>query len=375
VGNAKFPESVHVHRFRILQLCCISTILFGLADIYFGDVNNINRHPINQDEQAALQPCAPFNMSLARKGIHCISKCKPRADQTVEGLGLDINERINITLYKMPGQPVEHEYVKYNVEFPEENVFLRHASEEIKVGLEIHPKAYNERLLRRIIAKLYRAGVLDPTKNIINTGSFIGDNALPWGMMLQQLTENPGKVYAVDPSARFLDYMANIANENSIGNICTHLAIYSSEEKTFLTSSTEHMQVDSNMKKGMEVKAVTLDSENIENLGLLHIDVEGHESELLEGAIGIIATSRPVIVTEGKTGLGSNRNDEKVQQILNTLGYTKSNEINELVGWDPRGRNRIWWPDNEKEAAAMAIVGKEFNFPGLAPWINFELPE
>ena len=65
---------------------------------------------------------------------------------------------------------------------------------------------------------------------------------------------------------------------------------------------------------------------------------------------------------------------QNVQQILNTLGYTKSNEVPELCGWNPVGRNRIWWPDNETETAAMAIVKKELNRPGLTPWFNIALP-
>ena len=220
-----------------------------------------------------LPPCVPLDISLTKNSIYCLQKCKPDANQTVDGRGLDMNEKMKMTSLPHPSQPITHEYVKYNVSFPEENVYLTHASEEIG-EIELHPKAYNERLLRRIIAKLYRAGVIDPTKNIVNTGSFIGDNALPWGMMLQQLTDNPGKVIAVDPSAKYLRYIVNIANENGIDNICTHQTIYSSKEKTFYTDSTEHMQVTSG-GRGMEAKAVTLDSENIENLGLLHIDVEG----------------------------------------------------------------------------------------------------
>ena len=42
---------------------------------------------------------------------------------------------------------------------------------------------------------IYQAGVLDPSKDIVNTGSWIGDNALPWAMMLEHLRpDNPGKM-------------------------------------------------------------------------------------------------------------------------------------------------------------------------------------
>ncbi len=46
------------------------------------------------------------------------------------------------------------------------------------------------------------------------------------------------------------------------------------------------------------VRCVTLDSEDIGNLGFLKIDVEQHEREVLQGAVGIIRRCRPVIMTE-----------------------------------------------------------------------------
>ena len=58
---------------------------------------------------------------------------------------------------------------------------------EKKPSMAYQPHAYHERLFRRIIAKLYRAGVLDPQKNILNSGSNMGDNALPWARMLKNL--------------------------------------------------------------------------------------------------------------------------------------------------------------------------------------------
>ena len=38
-----------------------------------------------------------------------------------------------------------------------------------------------------------------------------------------------------------------------------------------------------------------LDSMGIENLGFLHLDVEGHEGEVLLDAVGLINQHRPVV--------------------------------------------------------------------------------
>ena len=46
------------------------------------------------------------------------------------------------------------------------------------------------------------------------------------------------------------------------------------------------------------VKAITVDSENYENIGFIKIDVEQHERQVLQGALQTIKRCRPVIMTE-----------------------------------------------------------------------------
>ena len=46
------------------------------------------------------------------------------------------------------------------------------------------------------------------------------------------------------------------------------------------------------------VKAITLDSENFDNIGFIKIDVEQHERQVLLGALQTIKRCRPVIMTE-----------------------------------------------------------------------------
>jgi FkbM family methyltransferase len=284
-GAGKIGVKSSLVRFTIA--CLVAVYHFFFCPVREANVNIIE----------VLPPCRPLNITAAEEGIVCIPKCKPHCNHTIEGLGLDANEKVNITIRQSKNY-YTHEYGKYRTHFPEENIYLNHSSQSVSIHEAMQPRAVTERLFRRIIAKLFRAGVLDPSKNIINTGSWIGDNAVSWALMLEQLTENPGKVIAVDPSEKYLQYMTNIANENSIGNICTHLTVYSSEERTIFASTTEHMGVDVRNKKGTAIKAIPIDSENIENLALLHIDVEGHESELLAGALGLIHSSRPVVSTE-----------------------------------------------------------------------------
>ena len=258
----------------------------------------------------------------------------------------------------------------------------------------LHPRIYTERLLRRIVAKLLRAGVLDPSKYIVNTGSWIGDNALPWAMLLEKLQpENPGKVIAVDPSAKYIREMVDLANVNGIGSLCAQVGVLSSTVAKIhnVGTSTEHIKVFSDTEiaqlpgkrkeriqaLGSSINAVTLDSMELQkDLSLLHIDVEGHEGELLEGARATIQSSRPIIITEGfeKWPEPQDTNDQHVLMVLTELNYNSATIIPELVGIKPNARNRIWWPDEETKYAAMSVIGKELE-RDLLPWITIDLPD
>ena len=220
-----------------------------------------------------LPPCEPLDINAAKEGMVCLTRCKPNP---VEIKG-DPSETISLAYPVNARENVPYEYGKYRFYFPEERVYLEQAdggASFTKVIDYLQPTAYHERLFRRIIAKLYRAKVLDPSKNILNSGSNIGDNALPWARMLKQLSRSPGKVYAIDPSSSFLNFTVNIANENSISNLCTHASLLGSSDGNGVAK---------------------LDNLGVENLGLLHLDVEGHEGEVLLGAIELIKRYRPVV--------------------------------------------------------------------------------
>ena len=239
-----------------------------------------------------------------------------------------------------------------------------------------------------------KAGILDPSKDIVNTGSWIGDNALPWAMMMSKLRpQNPGSVIAVDPSETFVGDMVDLANVNGVNNLCARIGILSSNNTKvgLLGDSLDHIKVRSAAQinssarrqeiykvKGMWMDAFTLDSLNLHNgVSLLHLDVEGHEGDLLLGAHMTIQSNRPIIITEGYDvwdPIPKDENDRLVAAVMNSLGYTHATEIPEHCGVKSNARNRIWWPDMETRDAAMAVVGKELNGP-LVPWIAVDLPD
>mmetsp|Transcript_38406 Transcript_38406/g.80799 ORF Transcript_38406/g.80799 Transcript_38406/m.80799 type:complete len:315 (-) Transcript_38406:451-1395(-) len=302
------------------------------------------------------------------------------------------------------------EYGLYRINFPEEGVHLNltgrlaaemtHAveaaqaahSESIVDNNYLQDRAITERLLRRIVAKLLRAGLLDPSENILNTGSWIGDNALPWALLMQHLRpDNPGKVIAVDPSPNFVHNMVDLANVNDVGNLCAHAGILSdgSGRVAYIGSSTEHIAVQTEehiMKgsyrkkdrysvRGTFVNSTTIDSFNLESVSLLHLDVEGHEGQVLVGARETIEKFRPIIITEGFYIWPNPKdtNDQHVLAVLTELGYNSATEIPEYCGIKANARNRIWWPDDDTRDKAMAIVGRDLQRDTVVPWISTEL--
>ena len=56
---------------------------------------------------------------------------------------------------------------------------------------------------------------------------------------------------------------------------------------------------------------------------------------------------------------------------LNTLGYNRSTIIPEVCGFVDTCRNTIWLPDDETEAAAMAIIGKDLDRETPLPMFVF----
>jgi len=404
----------------LLPIIIILQIIHHSLWLQSGCYNNKDKRsdrldkPHNQEEttirrESLLEACpSEVDTTPTREGLVCFAKCTMQTANK-----LNMQEKINI---KMPVIPSfgTGEFFKYKVYFPEEDVWLNlttKLSNDIDIAVQkarndnqsvindegyLHPRPITERLMRRIVAKLLKAGVLDPTRSIVNTGSWIGDNALPWATMLARLSpDNHGQVIAIDPSESFVKDMIELANYNRIGNLCVQTSVLSSKASRVMArgKSTDHVGVLSEqqfdnlkaMRKnrllhlGSWLNAIPLDSiSNLPNISLLHLDVEGHEGEVLEGARFTINNNRPIIITEGYDEWQNpiDRNDKKVYDILTTeLDYKHAITINELCGLKGNARNRIWFPDDEIYEKAMSVVGKDLGRNQIVPWMARELPE
>lgn len=130
-----------------------------------------------EDNIMALPLCQPLNLTAAQDNIICIPRCtfpppKQKEDEQLRGRSSsDERIKMTVTLNQM-GETHTGDYGKYRVHFPEEDVYLLVDGHEYTKSPHhaMHPRSITERLFRRVIVKLFQEGVLDPTKNIINTG-------------------------------------------------------------------------------------------------------------------------------------------------------------------------------------------------------------
>lgn len=66
-------------------------------------------------------------------------------------------------------------------------------------------------------------------------------------------------------------------------------------------------------EKPGDINMITLDSLDVEHCDLLHLDIEGYETNALKGGIELISKFNPVVIVERESG----------KEFLESLGYTQ----------------------------------------------------
>ena len=155
-----------------------------------------------------------------------------------------------------------------------------------------------EKLFRCINTFLIKKQIIK--NNIIDLGAWMGDNSIPWAKNIN------GIIYAIDPSPENCSYITDMCELNQIKNIKVfQTAISNTDELLSTNDNINHCSfVDGNCGQNGEnkVSAVSLDYLHdlkvIENIGYIHLDVEGMEYRVVQGAETIIDTCRPVVSFE-----------------------------------------------------------------------------
>ena len=136
-------------------------------------------------------------------------------------------------------------------------------------------------------------------KDIIDAGAFTGDTALP----LSEITEK--NVYAFEPFRESFELLEKNIDDNNIENIIPinkSLGDVNGERTLFLAGdNVQGITNDPNIRKydkELKVDETTIDKfvkDNDLKVGLISVDVEGAEMELLKGAIETIKAQKPIL--------------------------------------------------------------------------------
>lgn len=156
---------------------------------------------------------------------------------------------------------------------------------------------HHEVLFRRINTYLIKNKLIQ--NNIIDLGAWIGDNSIPWAKNIQ------GIVYAIDPSPNNTQFIQQTCELNKIHNVTVIQTAISNVNETLTTNDCiDHCSLTSETSEsnGTKIEAVSLDylyeNKRIENIGYIHLDVEGMEYKVLQGCSNLIDACRPIISFE-----------------------------------------------------------------------------
>ena len=178
---------------------------------------------------------------------------------------------------------------------------------------------------------------LVPNKDVIDIGAYIGSHTVHLAKGL-----NAGVVYAFEPQKNIREKLKINIALNKVDNVrVLASALGSKYELSYMQKGPSgnkggtHIcskkannpgevcdKKQTDYSKPIEIK--TLDSYNFSNVGLMKIDAEGSELEIIKGAQKTINTSRPILIVEtsSRGWKKSKDNDIKTLAALKKLHYT-----------------------------------------------------
>ena len=229
----------------------------------------------------------------------------------------------------------------------------------------------HEVLFRRMHTYLINAGIIK--NNIIDLGAWIGDNSIPWSKSIDTKSidstnksiGNKTTIYAIDPSPGNCQFIREMCHHNHIDNIKVFQTAISDHCETLSTNDDMfHCTFASDETGRNKVNAVSLDHlfsiKEIENVGYIHLDVEGMEYKVLLGSRQIIDTCRPIITFEQHLEIDDYN---LILNYLTTLDYIVFLIDEVLPGCRPDCRNSIAFPRESFDPTIVTgihqYVGKE----------------
>jgi len=161
--------------------------------------------------------------------------------------------------------------------------------------------------------------ILDKDKVSLDVGANLG-------LFTYFLSRASKKVYAFEPNPYPLRSLKSVIDKNveiipiALGNSDKDIKLRIPKSKKGWTSNgASFVNINLNLGKELNVTMRKIDSLNIENIGLIKIDVEGFEMDVLRGAEKTLRQQKPKLIIENE--IVHNDNPFEVFDFMNQLGY------------------------------------------------------
>ncbi len=189
----------------------------------------------------------------------------------------------------------------------------------------------------RALIHAHLAGVVKGgnTTTTLEAGMHVGDHLLPLASAFPSLT-----FVGVDPDATKCDFVRDMALRHNLTNVRVyHNGLAARDRACALDVSDANpggWAIDERrrlMKKRLLCRTVDSFLEDVSDLGLLHLDVEGAELRALRGARATLRSARPLLVFENNHL--SNDTQYGTAALLEAHGYVKQDEVEHNEVWAP----------------------------------------
>jgi FkbM family methyltransferase len=157
--------------------------------------------------------------------------------------------------------------------------------------------------------------------NVIDIGAFIGDHTIAYAK------KTKGKVYAFEPNKKAFECLLH--NMMTLDNVtCYNVALGLHNGRVNMNEDESNIGANFlTYNENGDVSIVKLDEYNFTDIGLIKIDAEGFEIDILKGAKQTIDTNRPILVIEVNKGAleRNGANEAKLFELLKELKYNCEN--------------------------------------------------
>jgi len=250
-----------------------------------------------------------------------------------------------------------------NTQYMEVAIFTNDDNVSIKLlphrsSADLKRRDKHEVLFRRVNTCLLKKGIIN--RNIIDLGAWIGDNTIPWAKNLK------GQIYSIDPCPNNCKFIQDTCALNDIQNVTVIQSAISEKNETLSTNDNlDHCSFvygNPGDHGRNRVDAVSLNflyqAKVIDNIGYIHLDVEGMEYKILKGSTRIIDECRPVISFEQHLEIDDY---DAIVAFFRTKNYRVFLLEEVLAGCRPDCRNSFAFPN---EVYTEGLISDIHNYLG-----------